>query len=59
MTEDFTPEEIVRLRKILDDAEKMDWLGKILFKWATVAFAIIAGMVAFRNDILQLFWSKP
>ena len=53
---DLTPEEIEAVRKLLDEAEKMAWLAQMVRRWVGWVLAIVAGLVAFRNDIADLFW---
>ena len=51
----LSAEEIARLRLILLQDERVDWLYANIRKWGAGILAIIAAAVAFRNDIASLF----
>lgn len=52
--EALTEEEIVRLRLILQQDERVEWLYASIRRWSAWIFTIVAGAVAFRADIATL-----
>lgn len=56
----LTHDELRRLREVLRDAEHMTWLRKQLFIVAPIAFAIVSGLVAAVNWIVNnITWKHP
>ena len=53
--EPLTPEEIARLRLILQQDERVEWLYASIRRWAAWIFGIAAAIVAFRADLVALF----
>lgn len=47
----LTDDEVEKLRKILDQDAKMQWLWSSLRKISAGVFALAAVLVAFRNDV--------
>ena len=52
--EPLSEEEIERLRIILRQDERIEWLYASLRKWAAWVFGVAAALVAFRADITSL-----
>ena len=50
----LSEEEIERLRIILKQDERIEWLYASLRKWAAWVFGVAAALVAFRTDIVYL-----
>jgi len=51
----LTPEEIEKLRGILKQDERVAWLWATVRIWAAWVLAVMGGIIAFRNDIRDLF----
>lgn len=51
---ELTQDEIRRLKKIAKEDERWEWLWAILRKFGGAVFALVAMLVAFRNDISEL-----
>jgi len=51
----LSDEEIARLRLILQQDERVEWLYANVRRWGAAILAIVAALVAFRNDISSLF----
>jgi len=57
MTEPLSDEEVVALRKIIDEEGKRQWLYALARRFSTGVFALAAALVAFRDDIrAMLSW---
>lgn len=54
----LTREEIVRLKKIAKEDERVEWLWGVMRKFGTWIFAIVAALAAFRDDIAKLMGWK-
>ena len=52
---ELTDNEIQRLRRILSEDEKWEWLKAGARKLAALIFGTAAALVAFRDDVSQLF----
>lgn len=52
---ELSSEDIRRLEKIAQEDEKWEWLWALTRKFGVTVFAIITGIVAFREDITALF----
>ncbi len=56
----FTPEEVKKLRVLLNDAEHATWLRKQIFVVVPVVFAIVSALVAAFNWVANnLTWKHP
>jgi anti-sigma factor RsiW len=53
--ENLTPEEIARLRAMLQQDERVAWLYASMRQIAAWVFGVAAALVAFRADIGNLF----
>lgn len=51
---ELTDEERARLRKMLDQDEKVAWLWALARKLATWILGVAAALVAFRDDVSVL-----
>jgi len=54
MDDQLTTEEIARLRIILKQDERIEWFWASVRKWAAGTAAVLAALVAFRQDIIAL-----
>lgn len=48
---ELTPEEIAALRKMLEQDERVAWFWASVRRWAAGAAAVLAALVAFREDV--------
>ena len=55
----LTDAELQEVRRILDEESKRQWLWAAMRKSAAWVFGVAATVVAFRDDILNLFGRGP
>ena len=59
-TPPLTIEEVRKLREVLRDAEHMTWLRKQVFLVVPIAFAVVSGLAAVVNWLVNnLSWKHP
>lgn len=51
----LTDEEVARLKKIAQNDARMEWLWGSVRQWAGWLAGLLAGIIAFREDIAELF----
>lgn len=57
VTENLSDEEIIAIRRILDEEGKRQWLYALARRFSAWLFATAAALVAFRDDIhAMLSW---
>jgi hypothetical protein len=48
---ELTQAEIVRLKKIAKEDERMEWLWSTVRSWSAYIAGILAALIAFRDDL--------
>ena len=54
MTEPLSDEEVLALRKIIDEEGKRQWLYALARRFSAWVFGVAAALVAFRDDVSAL-----
>jgi hypothetical protein len=52
---ELTQAEILRLKKIAKEDERMEWLWSTIRRHAAWWAGILAGLIAFREDLVKAF----